>query len=64
MSHVPVFVLALMLAGLVLALARERRLRRALEQLLKRLLSRWRPHEPNSRSTQDRAGDADPLPRL
>lgn len=53
-------VLACMSFALLVAvteLVKERRVRRALQQLLQRLLSHWRPHA----STQDRHTDDPPV---
>ncbi len=46
---------SLLTVVLVLALAREIRLRRALQSLLKRLLAHWRPYEKNHSNDVDRA---------
>ena len=55
--------LALLLA--VFALAREVRLRRALQELLRRLLTRWRHRFGTDDPTEDRnAADTDPDCRL
>jgi hypothetical protein len=50
---------------LAIALAREVRLRRALESLLRRLLALWRSHEDRRSRDADRraAGRGDQLPR-
>jgi hypothetical protein len=56
---VPIAVASTVLAViLVIVLAREIRLRRALESLLRRLLSYWRSHE--ERNTRDTRHPADP----
>jgi hypothetical protein len=49
-TDVLLFVLALSLVFSALALVREVRSRRALERLLRFLLSRWRNHEPSVRN--------------
>jgi hypothetical protein len=51
--------LALALAASVLALAREVRIRRALEKLLHILLSRWRAHVSKNDSTEVDPVDSD-----
>ena len=51
--------LALLLA--VLALAREVRLRRALQLLLARLFARWRSHEDETHAAGTAADDGDGL---
>ena len=44
---------SLLAVVLVLILIREHRLRRALESLLRRLITNWRNHEKNSTHTAD-----------
>ena len=56
MTYVILLASSLLAVVLVLILIREHRLRRALESLLRRLLTRWRKHETN-RDT-DSAGPA------
>jgi hypothetical protein len=53
MTAIPVLFLSVSLLIAVIALVRERRLRRALQILLARLLSRWRHHGPNSNTPSD-----------
>ncbi len=50
MTYVLLTVLAIALAASVLALKREIRLRKALEKLLRILLSRWRKHVSKNES--------------
>jgi hypothetical protein len=61
MTAIPVVFLSVSLLIAVIALARERRLRRALQILLARLLSRWRQHDsktdPNAPSDLDHGSD-------
>jgi hypothetical protein len=47
--NVVLFALAISLVAAAVCLAREVRLRRALQRLLRFLLSRWRNHEPSDR---------------
>lgn len=63
MIYLPIVCLTLALVVAVLLLVRERRLRLALELLLRRLLRRWSTHEPKppSDSTEPRRGRRDRL---
>jgi hypothetical protein len=57
---VPIAVASTVLAViLIIALAREIRLRRALESLLQRLLSCWRTHEKHETRDAGSSADAD-----
>jgi len=52
--------LSLLLLAVVLALVREVRLRRALQELLRRLLALWRKHTHETRQTPVVRPDSDP----
>jgi hypothetical protein len=59
MFTIPILFLSFALAVAIVALARERRLRQALQALLVRLLSRWRNHG-EERNHFDRDSDNNP----
>lgn len=58
MPQVLVYLLSLALTFTALALARQIRLRRALEQLLRRIFTHWRARDPHEHARPDEVHDS------